>query len=1619
MNSNNIWDTIKELKNTHKKKSVTEMITNINTQENKNKLSYVKIPSKNDYLPKTSHIKYMRPIKPIPNYLGSSTSNNVEKQKLFLEEIQLKLFLEETEPKLKSINYSNNTILNLSPVMWIDSSDYTSLILDSNNNVSQILDKSGINNHMYQSVIANQPKYHNGGLLFNGNQYMNVHYNNNYLQNINNMSIFIVMKQYNQTNQWGGIISGYSDNSTNDLFDLNAWVFNSSDFTDYQYLFSSNQNVNGDMVNTNNINETMPFGVYEIIINNNTGYIYYNGNLKTTGSFPTLGTFNNIVLGARFDGSNTFNKFYTGEIYETIIFNSVLDPDDRYSIEKLLLDKWNSVQISRTIPLNNIYTWLDASSPNNFILDSSNNVLSWNDKNFNLNFTQSNSSFYPIFDTNKVIFNNSYLAMTDANGLDLNNFSIFYVFEEITHNNNAGLLSCINTINENDSQITTGFALITPSSNTIDLIINEIQLSYIDQTSLSKKLYEFNINNGNGILYINGVQQSTQTFGSLGTGLKFAIGARQINGEIDISNPLNANIYELLILNNSADYQQRNQIYSYLSEKWNIACILSKPSPNPTLWLDSNNAESITVDNGSITGWNDLSSNNYTVTINNTPPLLQEINNINGAYFNESDININFNSSPGGNLTGSYSSFYLVFSGNNYNNNNYNRLISFNNGTSDNSTDSFNFNSSSTDGTLMYNSSTGYYETINYNNNLYIISILKNNTNVNLYINNYFITTLINQSDYNYATLDLGSLIGGSQFWTGYIAEIIFYNSLLDSNSNLGTIKYLANKWGVNIEPSSINQYIPRMLTNQPNYMQLNGIISNTTYLTVSDTTDKSKNINMNAPLPINNSLSNQLTLSSTDSVYLTTIDINTVYNVIQYVNDCTIILPTLTYDSDYFAFVNNGVYTFTITGPNGLNTTCSPSQTLYLTNIDGTYSESSNFQGFTCILDHYTNSPNTFKLFIGGWSKTLSYIKLLYVYDSANEYIATTEPIYFKDTFQADFTLNTTQPGTYNFVITDIKSDIGNIISSSITTPVIISDLSAVLDHYNNGSSTYNVTLYNWESYSSITTLDVWVSNSNDYSNSIYLTTTDVIQNNEGVYTTIFTNTFTNNYYWITLKNTDPVINLQITQPIVITNNPNLSFSLDNILHTGLYNIILDNWEDVYTNNILILYVFAYTQSDFSDIPIHILNINTSLIVNNAGVYSIPLNFEFYIDRNYYLSVSDTIDFSGIFNVELTNNINALTINAAISPSYGFTNNDNVFTITLSNNESYDLTNYLVSWNIFDSINIDGYDATLITSSTLNSNQTLVFTYDPGNLSSVYFCIGNTSIITPTGFIPTYIPGFKLWLDGSDPNGDGSTVLDESILATWVDKSGNMSNATPLYGNTIVKNTIQNNLSVIRMDATQVLSCSLSENLTSYTIFTVQFCAANTGSWQRLLNGTLDGTIDGLLMYGVDADPTYILTSASWSNLGINQPPFDNFDVWVIVSAVATPSSLQAYINGSACDIRNDSSSTISGFTIGGHPDNVQNWDGDIGEILVYNSALSNKHRRSIEEYLATKWNISITQQLQISKNNMKFALNNNIKYVSNNMKFVSKQLVISNKISKILELSVIEPKFKILPKI
>ena len=927
-----------------------------------------------------------------------------------------------------------------------------------------------------------------------------------------------------------------------------------------------------------------------------------------------------------------------------------------------------------------------------------------------------------------------------------------------------------------------------------------------------------------------------------------------ITAKYPSSSNINVNMHELIILKDSASFNQRNQIYSYLSGKWNLPINISAPAPNPTIWLDANNSDSITLDgSNNILTWNDLSTNNYTVTINGTKPILANYGNVKAAALNGStDVNINIPQ-----LTGSSNTIFLVFSASNLNANNNNRLISFSNGTNDYSNNSFNINSNTNTGTLIYDSTnqyvapsfsstsvagiqlwfdgadplgtgtppsngasvttwvdksgngynttsvsgtaptynssttsitfngssyynlpngsipfgdssysiyavfsfssipsnhavisggtntnfggifirsasskisygwygpnvqenttdtassgtrymtnthylsgsnTGYgylngntqptfsignsriqpntnnfianspfgimagtiseilvynishttnqrqlvegylawkwglqkqlpnshpyysinyyYQTINFNDSLYIYTIQNINNNVNIYINNYLVNSFTNSQNYNYTKLDLGSLFGNSNNWFGYIGEFIYYNTSIDIN---GTVNYLANKWTINLQSPVINEYIPRSTVPINKYIPLTNIFeNNTNYVSISDTPDKSQVLNFNINVPVKDTLPNQLTLISYATVFLTPNQKNTLYNLIEFSDFCSIVLPTLTYDNDYFAFTNSGIYDVTITDSIGLDVTITPSQTIYFTNISGSYTDTPTFQGFNCTLNRYDNIiSNSFTVYIGGWSNNLLYIPVLCVNYINNDFIMT-ENIYVNQTYQANFYLDIA-PGIYNLIISDTEST-GNIINSAISTPVTI-------------------------------------------------------------YARLYRNKKMNSY----------------------------NFLLNNTNHTGSYSINLENLLNDNENDYEIsdLYVNAFLNDKYlKDEFIQIVHIPTSEIKDNI----ISFDYSFDISRDYYFIITDSPKLDGSININLMNNINKLELSIDINQTYGFTNTNNVYTLTLSNNESFDLTLYEKIWNIY-------YNNTFVTQAILNKNQTIIFSYNP-----------------------------------------------------------------------------------------------------------------------------------------------------------------------------------------------------------------------------------------------------------------------------------------------------------------
>ena len=230
------------------------------------------------------------------------------------------------------------------------------------------------------------------------------------------------------------------------------------------------------------------------------------------------------------------------------------------------------------------------------------------------------------------------------------------------------------------------------------------------------------------------------------------------------------------------------------------------------------------------------------------------------------------------------------------------------------------------------------------------------------------------------------------------------------------------------------------------------------------------------------------------------------------------------------------------------------------------------------------------------------------------------------------------------------------------------------------------------------------------------------------------------------------------------------------------------------------------------------------------------------------------------------------------------------------------------------------------------------------------------------SGFTPTQIPGCGLWLDGGDPNGNGS-VTNAASISTWVDKSGNGRNGTNAGTAGIAYRNILNGRAVLRMSSSRYTVNYASFPNTAYTIFSVQFLSTNGTAYASMIMG--GGASTGKFFIGVGSSGTNILTvsgtSAGWNDLNEGSPSSSNFNSWRIVTMVVSGSALNPYVDGNTQTAKTGTTgSLIATIDIGSSYAGDQNWTGDSAEILMYDSALTTNQRRQIEGYLARKWGLS-----------------------------------------------------------
>lgn len=239
--------------------------------------------------------------------------------------------------------------------------------------------------------------------------------------------------------------------------------------------------------------------------------------------------------------------------------------------------------------------------------------------------------------------------------------------------------------------------------------------------------------------------------------------------------------------------------------------------------------------------------------------------------------------------------------------------------------------------------------------------------------------------------------------------------------------------------------------------------------------------------------------------------------------------------------------------------------------------------------------------------------------------------------------------------------------------------------------------------------------------------------------------------------------------------------------------------------------------------------------------------------------------------------------------------------------------------------------------------------------------------------FNPRKLSGLLLWLDATDPNGDGTQPSSGIALLTWVDKSRNGYNATQATGSAqplFVTNQL-NGRPAIQFDGSnhwiRVESTALAQAITTdMTMFVVLKYGAVVAGSNNFVCGTdpqanppratfLTNTVAVTDVFDWNIVPGGRISQAT----GSTGTPY----IYTCVASVSN--NTQEMIRnttslGTKGSAATNSFSTTYKWGIGAHDNGTLNkLNGSIGEIIICNSYYSATNRAIIYNYLKNKWGI------------------------------------------------------------
>lgn len=222
-----------------------------------------------------------------------------------------------------------------------------------------------------------------------------------------------------------------------------------------------------------------------------------------------------------------------------------------------------------------------------------------------------------------------------------------------------------------------------------------------------------------------------------------------------------------------------------------------------------------------------------------------------------------------------------------------------------------------------------------------------------------------------------------------------------------------------------------------------------------------------------------------------------------------------------------------------------------------------------------------------------------------------------------------------------------------------------------------------------------------------------------------------------------------------------------------------------------------------------------------------------------------------------------------------------------------------------------------------------------------------------PPPFVPTDIAGCTVWLNA------GALVLSNNDpVASWTDLSGNGNNAVQATGSLqpLFKTAILNSQPVVRFDGLDdVMQGAISGITSDATIFVVAKFSA-TGN-RALVDLSTDGT-------STNTGEQFFLAGAALfartAGSGAAQYSFSDTTSFFYFSATYSSSLREIFQNGVSQGTDGSSLAPAGSqiaYRVGELFQNIFPFDGDVAEVIIYNSVLSGGDLTTVNTYLATKY--------------------------------------------------------------